>query len=92
MREAAERETINHIIQGTATADLMRLALMKVKDIPGGRILLTVHDEILVGVKQGHVDKYVSQMQYAMELGQPFKGVPLVVKMGRGGNWYDTHG
>jgi len=106
-REAAERETISHIVQGTATADLMRFALLKVKDILGGTILLTVHDEILTSVQGGEggldnpeVLRYAESMAAAMELGQPFGGgdmedphsVPIVVTMGRGYNWYATHG
>lgn len=90
LREAAERECISLIIQGSA-ADVMRLALIDVAKIPDGFPLLTVHDEIVCGVNPGHMDWYMVEMNHAMQLGQPFEGVPLVINIKSGKNWKETH-
>ena len=90
LREAAERECISLIIQGSA-ADVMRLALIGVAMIPGGRPLLTVHDEIVCDVKEEQCQQYMSSMDNAMQLGQPFGGVPLVINIKSGKNWKETH-
>lgn len=89
-REAAEREVISLIIQGSA-ADVMRLSLIDVAKIPGGRPILSVHDEIVCSVDRDGVKEYMTEMDTRMQLGQPFAGVPLVVNMKAGKNWKETH-
>ena len=89
-RAGAEREAINHPIQGTA-ADIMKLAMIKVKALPeskmaGAKILLQVHDELLFEVPQGQVNKIAPEIKAAME--GAFKlDVPLEVDLSVGPNW-----
>jgi len=89
-RAGAEREAINHPIQGTA-ADIMKLAMIKVKALPeskmaGAKILLQVHDELLFEVPQGQVNKIAPEIKAAME--SAFKlDVPLEVDLSVGPNW-----
>ena len=90
-REAAERECISHIIQGTATADIMRLAMARVKTIPYGKMILVVHDELVSDVEPGWEEWYGQQMKQEMELGQPLEDVPIIVDVGIGETWYATH-
>jgi DNA polymerase-1 len=91
LREAAERATLNHIVQGSA-ADLARMACNGVTRLEGGTLLLQVHDELLSEVLESEVDSYVPKMVECMELGQPLEGVPLVVKPLVGRTWEETHG
>lgn len=91
LREAAEREAISHIIQGTATADIMRLAMLQVARLPFGNLLINAHDELVSGVDEDRTEWYAGSMRTTMELGQPFEDVPLVVVVKTGKTWYDTH-
>lgn len=93
-REAAEREGLNLTVQGTA-ADIMKIALAAVDKIPHGRILLTVHDEVVCEV-DGELDsprviEYTKALESAMEIGQPLT-VPLVVVAKPATNWREGHG
>ncbi|KKL88397.1 hypothetical protein LCGC14_1925090, partial [marine sediment metagenome] len=90
LREAAERATLNHIVQGTA-ADIARMACNEVTKLEGGTLLLQVHDELLSEVLESEVDSYKQKMVNLMELGQPLDGVPLVVDVGVGHDWESTH-
>ncbi len=92
LRKAAERNAISHLVQGTATGDVVRQAMLKVRTIEGGRVLLVIHDEILSLVDKGVADRYIMKMVEAMELGQPFEDVPLIVEAAIAYNWKDTHG
>jgi DNA polymerase-1 len=91
-RAAAEREAINMPIQGTA-ADIMKVAMRRVYDAlrAGGyraRILLQVHDELVLEVPEGELTEVVplvrEQMSGAFEL-----VVPLKVDVKVGENWYE---
>ena len=88
-------EAVNTTIQGTA-ADLMKLAMLAVdRELEGrgleARILLQVHDELLLEVPESEVDAtrdlVVERMESAMEL-----NVPLVAESGVGKSWYDCKG
>ncbi len=92
LRKAAERNAISHLVQGTATGDVVRQAMLKVRTIEGGRVLLVIHDEILSLVDKEGADRYIMKMVEAMELGQPFEDVPLIVEANVAYNWKDTHG
>lgn len=93
-RMAAEREAVNHAIQGTA-ATIVKMAMVLVDDIPGGRILLQNHDEILseLLVKEAALD-YAEEMEKRMLLGQPLAagtwGVPLEATPVLVGNWKEA--
>ncbi|GEB94482.1 DNA polymerase I [Microbacterium lacticum] len=90
LRENAERAALNAPIQGSA-ADIMKLGLLHIHDqlITDGlrsRVLLQIHDELVVEVAPGEGDAVESivrqRMGDAAEL-----SVPLDVQIGRGANW-----
>ncbi len=90
LRENAERAALNAPIQGSA-ADIMKVALFRIRDelAAGGlrsRVLLQIHDELVVEVAAGEwdaVEKIVrARMADAADL-----SVPLDVQIGRGGDW-----
>ena len=89
-REMAERMALNAPIQGTA-ADIVKVAMLNVdralaERSLATRILLQVHDELVLEVAPGEApeveDLVRSQMGAAAEL-----QVPLDVSVGRGSNW-----
>ncbi len=90
LRENAERAALNAPIQGSA-ADIMKIALFRIHDElrTGGlssRVLLQIHDELVVEVASGEwddVERIVrDRMGDAADL-----TVPLDVQIGRGANW-----
>jgi DNA polymerase-1 len=92
IRQFGERVAQNTPIQGTA-ADLMKKAMLDVQsaldaESNGARMLLQVHDELLLEVPEAEVDAVrelvVARMEGAVEL-----KVPLVAESGVGGNWYE---
>lgn len=94
VRMAAERAAVNAPIQGTA-ADIVKLAMLAVdealaKDFPTTRLLLQVHDELVLEVPETDVvdvERLVkTRMERAVKL-----AVPLVVDIGHGPNWADAH-
>lgn len=90
LREAAEREVVSHGGQGTA-ADIARAATNAVERLAGGELLLQVHDELVSVTDEDVVEGYRAAMVEEMLLGQPLRGVPLVVDAHWGYNWRDCH-
>lgn len=91
-RAQAERIAINTPIQGTA-ADLVKLAMIQVHDTlrgTGARLLLQVHDELLLEVPDAEVAEVGARVKRAME-GVATLAVPLVVDVGSGTSWADAH-
>lgn len=93
LRENAERAALNAPIQGSA-ADIMKLALFRIhSDLRTAgmrsRVLLQIHDELVVEVGTGEwdaVEKIVrDQMAGAADL-----TVPLDVQVGRGQDWNEA--
>jgi DNA polymerase-1 len=88
--EQALRAAVNTTIQGTA-ADLMKLAMHRVDGAlrEGGfrsRMLLQVHDELLLEVPQEEIDAARALVREAMEGVHPLR-VPLAVDQKVGGDW-----
>lgn len=90
----AERMAINHPIQGTG-ADLMKLAMIGAAQYlaahePDGRVrmLLQVHDELVLEVAEGAVADVVRQIKVVMEKAVALD-VPVVVDAKVGPNWAD---
>ncbi len=90
-REAAERVAYNMPIQGTA-ADIMKIAMVRLEPKLvelGAKMLLTVHDELVVEAPLGRTlevtDILKTEMRGAYEL-----SVPLEVEVGAGENWFDA--
>ena len=91
-RRAAEREAVNTVIQGSA-ADIMKKALVQVAEameIFGEkvRLLLPVHDELLIEVKESLVSEVVPIIMKIMASAWRLK-VPLEVEAEVGDNWGD---
>jgi len=92
LRFEAERVAKNTPIQGTA-ADILKLAMIKLGAgdvVPGARMILTVHDELVFEVPEGLFDEAASRIKEAMETALVLD-VPLVVDIGQGKNWGAAH-
>lgn len=94
-RQHSERMATNTPIQGTA-ADLMKLAMIKldrrIQDLDlKSRILLTVHDELVVEVPEAELDRVPDLVKTEMETVWPELKVPLSVEVGVGDNWAAIH-
>lgn len=91
VRFAAERMAINAPIQGTA-ADIIKLAMIdvhrRVRET-GGRLLLQVHDELVLEVPADRLADAKTIARKAMEQVMELR-VPLVVDMGSGSSWYQA--
>jgi DNA polymerase-1 len=95
IRQFGERVAQNTPIQGTA-ADLMKKAMIDVQTAldaadSGARMLLQVHDELLLEVPAGEVDAVRGMVVAKME-GAVALSVPLVADSGVGANWYECKG
>ena len=90
LRENAERAALNAPIQGSA-ADIMKIALFHIHDElrnegMRSRVLLQIHDELVVEVAPGEWDA-VEQVVRARMADAADLSVPLDVQIGRGENW-----
>jgi DNA polymerase-1 len=92
-RSFAERAAINTPIQGSA-ADLMKLAMIRVhrtlRRVAGARLLLQVHDELLLECHESDAASVRELVRQEME-GCYALRVPLVVSVGTGASWFDVH-
>lgn len=93
-RSKAERQAYNHTIQGSA-ADLMKFALVKVYDAlldwPEARLLLTVHDEVVITAPKAEAEQIAASVKEQMEsIGKSRLAVPLVADVGMGLSWADA--
>jgi DNA polymerase I len=93
IRKAAEREAINMPIQGTAS-DIVKIAMLHVDEEfkrsgLSARMLMQVHDELLVEAPAEQVEQVSAilkrEMESAVEL-----DVPLVADVGIADNWMDA--
>lgn len=94
VRQASERLAVNTPIQGSA-ADILKQAMLnldqKLRD--GGyaaRMLLTVHDELVLEVPEAELDRVPALVKAEME-GAASLRVPLEVEVGIGDNWAEIH-
>jgi DNA polymerase-1 len=93
-RQFAERQAINAPLQGTA-ADIVKMAMIEVdRRIRSGEIraklLLQVHDELVLETKGENVEEASTQVKEIMEGISKFS-VPLVVEAKWAKNWSDAH-
>jgi DNA polymerase-1 len=91
LREAGERLAYNMPIQGTA-ADIIKVAMVQLDgqlEALGARLLLQVHDELLIETPEDRADEVAALTKRVME-GAAQLSVPLAVEVGVGPNWYDT--
>lgn len=90
IREFGKRAAINQPMQGTA-ADLMKIAMIefskKLKENNlKSKMIIQVHDELVVEVLKSELDEVTKLVKVAMELNQPLS-VPLVVDVNVGESW-----
>ncbi|MBI6742906.1 DNA polymerase I [Pseudomonas syringae] len=94
LRKGAERMAINAPMQGTA-ADIIKKAMVAVNgwlDESGldARVILQVHDELVLEVREDLVDQVSEQIRPHMS-GAAELAVPLLVEVGVGNNWDEAH-
>lgn len=92
LRFEAERVAKNTPIQGTA-ADILKLAMLKLGRgdvVPGARMILTVHDELVFEVPLARLDEAKGLIKEAMESAYTLD-VPLDVDVGSGAHWGEAH-
>lgn len=92
-RSFGERVAMNAPIQGTA-ADIMKIAMLGVnrelkKRNMKSRLILQVHDELLIEAYQDEVEEVQTILKDQMEHAAELK-VPLIVDMHKGNNWYEA--
>ncbi len=94
VRSLAERNAVNAPIQGSA-ADIIKLAMIAVdralrEEGLGARMVLQIHDELLLEVPAAETDRVrkilVGEMENVVRL-----SVPLTVECNYGKNWLDAH-
>jgi DNA polymerase-1 len=94
LRQAAERTAVNTPIQGTA-ADVVKVAMLRVQAALGrerldARMLLQVHDELVLEVAEGEVEPVSTLLRREMAASATL-AVPLLVEVGHGRSWAEAH-
>ncbi len=95
IRQAGERQAMNAGIQGLA-ADIFKVALVRLDaaltaGTTGARLVLQVHDEVLVEVVDGAEDE-VGELTHRTLMGAAELVVPLEVNLAFGPSWADAKG
>ncbi|MFZ9346928.1 MAG: DNA polymerase I, partial [Burkholderiaceae bacterium] len=93
-RQGAERAAINAPMQGTA-ADLIKMAMIEVQrtleqERLRSRLVLQVHDELVLEVPQDEVEALRRMLPEKMEHVATLS-IPLIVEVGVGQNWDEAH-
>ena len=93
LRGFAERTAINTPIQGTA-ADIIKIAMVNVQKVLEegkykSRILLQVHDELLLEVTEAEREEVGALVKQTMESAVKLS-VPLIADVNYGKNWADA--
>jgi DNA polymerase-1 len=94
LRSFGERVARNMPIQGTA-ADVMKLAMIRVhgrlrQELPQAKLLLQVHDELIVECPADQAEQAAAILRQEMESAVSYT-VPLTVDCGVGASWADAH-
>jgi DNA polymerase-1 len=94
LRQYAERSAINAPMQGTA-ADIIKRAMIAVAawletEEPRARLIMQVHDELVVEVPEDRVNEVGAATARIMEQAASLR-VPLRVDRGVGANWDEAH-
>ena len=92
VREFAERAAFNMPLQGSA-ADLMKIAMIRLQrklktEGLQTRMILQVHDELVLEAPRAEIERACDVVRWAMELDQPLR-VPLVVDVYAGPSWME---
>ncbi len=93
MVKFGERVAMNSPIQGTA-ADIIKLAMINTanrleKELPEAKLILQVHDELIVEASIDDADKAMEILVHEMENAYQ-SAVPLEVEANMGATWYDA--
>ena len=95
-RHYAERQAVNHPIQGTA-ADIAKIGIIQVHEALQGydaHLTLQIHDEFIIECAEEQVGEVIPLVKVAMEdirLGdRPVLDIPLEVNIGVGTNWHEA--
>ena len=93
VRQGAERIALNTPIQGTA-ADLIKLAMLKVsralaEKCPEARLILQVHDELIVECPQEQAGQVAEVVSHEMEHVADLR-VPLTAEANTGKSWFEA--
>ncbi|MFQ5355856.1 MAG: DNA polymerase I [Mariprofundaceae bacterium] len=93
-RQFAERTAINAPLQGSA-ADIIKVAMIRLharlkKETPEARLILQVHDELVLECPEPQLDKVSALMRKDMESAVKLS-VPLTVDIGTGESWFEAH-
>ena len=95
LRGFSERVAMNMPIQGTA-ADIIKLAVIRVyrrlkEEKLNSKLILQVHDELMVEAYENEAEKVKEILKYEMENAKKLS-VNLEVDIGEGKNWYIAKG
>lgn len=94
IRMAAERVAVNMPVQGTG-ADMIKMAMTRIASALqeaalASRLVLQVHDELLLDVPKDELERVKSMVEQCMVEALPLK-VPVEVDMGHGRTWLEAH-
>lgn len=94
LKAFAERQAINAPLQGT-NADIIKKTMIQIhawlqEEKLQTKMLLQVHDELIFESPLAEVDTVFKPIQLKMESIAALK-VPLIVGIGKGKNWQETH-
>ena len=95
IQASGKRIAMNTPIQGTA-ADIIKIAMIHVsnrlqEECPAAKLILQVHDELIVEVPEQQADLAAQILKEEMEHVVQF-AVPLTVEVKKGKSWYDAKG
>ena len=94
LRARAERQAVNAVVQGSA-ADICKKAMIDVYNelnSRGAQLLVQVHDELVVMVKDDQVDELQPLLISAMGDGVVYEGIPLKVSCHSASSWAEAKG
>lgn len=93
IRSFGERAAMNMPLQGSS-ADIIKIAMLRVyerlqKEGLRSKLILQVHDELVIDAFDSEADRVSELLQYEMEHAVQLN-VPLVAEVHRGKNWYEA--
>ena len=93
LRAFGERVAMNMPIQGTA-ADIIKIAMIRVfaalrRDCPAAKLIMQVHDELIVEAPADQADRVAALLKREMEHAVSL-AVPMRADVGVGETWYDA--
>ena len=92
LRASGERMAMNTPIQGTA-ADIIKIAMVsvyeKLKELKDTKLILQVHDELIILAHESEADKAEKILRQCMESAVNMK-VPMIAEANMGKSWFDA--